>query len=280
MSKTLRVFPRKTKATPDDEFVVIDRLPTLWDEADAIHISVSFDWDVEKALRLADAWKVVAPVELGGPAMGSIPGEFTPGMYLKHGYTITSRGCPWNCDFCLVPKREGKLRLLTIKPGWDVLDNNLLACPRNHIEAVFAMLKTQSHPVKFTGGLEAGLLRSWHVDELLKLKPDTLWLAYDSPDDWEPLLAATKLLKDAGIVWPHRRKRAGAYVLMGRHYDTPDDAERRLLQVINLGLKTQAILFDNGHECKPEDMPRWWDLRKKYTDSISVGAMIAATWKT
>jgi hypothetical protein len=30
--------------------------------------------------------------------------------------------------------------LLPIIDGWNVLDDNLLACPREHVEAVFAML--------------------------------------------------------------------------------------------------------------------------------------------
>ena len=276
--RIIRWFPRKTKATPDDELSVTCRQPTLWDEADKVQISVTFDWDVPVALRAVDSWRVVAPVEIGGPAMGTVPGEFTPGQFLKYGYTITSRGCPWNCPACLVPKREGKLRLLPIRDGWNILDNNLLACPREHIQAVFDMLKRQKHAPKFTGGLEAERLEPWHVEQLLMLKPETLWMAYDSPADWEPLNAAVKLLSEAGIVGPHRTKRTGAYVLMGRRDDSPEAAEKRLKSVINLGIKTQAMLFDNGRECKPEDMNRWWDLRKKYTDARSVGAMIAKTW--
>lgn len=277
--KIIRLFPRKTNATPDDALAIIGREPTLWDTADKVHVSVTFDWDREKAMRLAEAWEVVAPVEIGGPAMGTTPGLFEPGVFLKKGYTITSRGCPWNCDACLVPKREGPLRLLPIRDGWDVLDNNLLACPREHIEAVFEMLSRQTHRAKFTGGHESARLRPWHVDAFLKLKPETLWMAYDSAEDWEPLVAAVKLLTEAGIVGPHRTKRTGAYVLMGRSRDTPDAAEQRLKSVIHLGIKTQAMLFDNGRECRPEDMPRWWELRKKYTDARSVGAMVAATWK-
>lgn len=276
--KVLRVFPRKTHATPDDALAVIGRPPTLWDEADKVQVSVTFDWDREKAARLAEAWEVVAPVEIGGPAMGTIPGEFEPGQFLKHGYTITSRGCPWKCEACLVPKREGALRLLTIREGWDILDNNLLACPREHVEAVFKMLSRQPHRPKFTGGLESARLRSWHIDAFLRLKPETLWMAYDNAEDWEPLTDAVRMLTDAGIVGPHRTKRTGAYVLMGRWGDTPDAAEARLLSVIRLGIKTQAMLFDNGRECNPGDMKRWWALRKKYTDAREVGAMVAATW--
>jgi FAD/FMN-containing dehydrogenase len=170
------------------------------------------------------------------------------------------------------------LRLLPIRDGWDVLDNNLLACPREHVEAVFAMLKRQPNRPKFTGGLEAARLRPWHVEWFLRLKPDAIWTAYDSADDWDALVSAVWMLTEAGIVGPHRRKRTGAYVLMGRRGDTPDAAEARLASVIRLGIKTQAMLFDNGRECRPEDMKRWWALRKKYTAAAEVGAMVAETW--
>ena len=34
----IRVFPRKTKATPDDEKVRVNCFPQLTDEADEVHI--------------------------------------------------------------------------------------------------------------------------------------------------------------------------------------------------------------------------------------------------
>lgn len=276
--RVMRVFPRRTKATPDDELAVC-RLPELWDEADKVMVSVAFTWDIQSAERLAVAWGVVAPVEIGGPAMESVPGEFVPGLFLRRGYVITSRGCPCRCPHCMVPRREGTLRVLPIMDGWDVLDNNLLACPRDHVEAVFAMLDRQPRRPKFTGGLESGRLLAWHVDWFLRLRPDALWFAYDSPDDWEPLVSAVGMLRDAGLVGPHKKKRCGAYVLMGWGGDTPHAAMERLRMVIGLGIKTQAMLLDNGRECRPEDMRDWWSLRRAFTDARSVGAMVAKSWE-
>ena len=37
--KIIRVFPRRTNATPDDENVRIATTPGLWEEADEVHIS-------------------------------------------------------------------------------------------------------------------------------------------------------------------------------------------------------------------------------------------------
>jgi hypothetical protein len=101
---------------------------------------------------------------------------FIPGMYLKEGYVITSRGCPNRCWFCSVWCREGEnIRELPITEGWNILDDNLLACSEKHIKAVFAMADRQEKRPYFTGGLEAARLQLWHVHEFAKLKPKKMF---------------------------------------------------------------------------------------------------------
>ena len=45
MKRIIRVFPVRTNATPDDELVRIATTPSLFDEADEVHISVAFGID-------------------------------------------------------------------------------------------------------------------------------------------------------------------------------------------------------------------------------------------
>lgn len=156
----LRVFPRKTNATPEDEYVAIGS-PGLFvpDDISEIHISVTFTWDLQEAEILAEQWARYGDVKIGGPATGMRGENFTPGLYLKHGYTITSRGCPNHCWFCSVPKREGALRELPITDGWILLDDNIFACSEKHIRAVFDMLKRQKHRPEFKGALRLNFSR-------------------------------------------------------------------------------------------------------------------------
>lgn len=123
-------------------------------EIDEVHISVTFTWDLQRAEQLAREWEIVGvPVKMGGPAFNRKGGEFVPGMYVKKGMTITSRGCPNKCWFCAVPKREGgKITELPIRDGWNLLDDNLLACSDEHVERVFRMLERQERRAVFTGG--------------------------------------------------------------------------------------------------------------------------------
>lgn len=239
-----RVFPRRTKASPDDPLAFFDA-PGLFSqfiECDEVHVSVAFTYDIPRAEQLAREWEHVAPVRIGGPAYNEPGGDFIPGRYLKQGYVITSRGCPNNCWFCAVPKREGReIRELPIRDGWNVLDDNLLACSERHIRGVFAMLERQPERVEFTGGLEAARLKDWHVDLLAGLRPKQMFFAYDTPNDYEPLVIAARTLHDAGFTAASKRIRA--YCLIGYPGDTIGSAEDRLRKCVALGIAPMAMLY-------------------------------------
>ena len=239
-----RVFPRRTKATPDDALAFTTPPPkTGVPEVDAVHVSVAFTYDLPKAEILAEQWAALGvPVEMGGPAFNAPGGDFVPGLYVRHGYVITSRGCPNRCWFCSVPAREGgTLRELPITEGWNVMDDNLLACSENHIRAVFAMLARQKERPIFTGGLEAKLLQPWHVELLHKSRAARMYFAYDTPDDYKPLLRAGNLLRDGGITKASHR--AGCYVLIGHRGDTMEKAEVRLRETWAAGFVPYAMLY-------------------------------------
>jgi len=247
-----RVFPRRTNATPDDLLAFTTPPPKVLPDVDEVHISVTFTYDMEKAERLAEAWhKTGLPVKLGGPAF-NIPGnDFIPGLYLRSGYVLTSRGCPNSCWFCAVPKREGNLRELPIIDGYNILDDNFLACSENHIRAVFAMLKKQSEKPVFTGGLEARLLKPWHVELLREAGTRRMYFAYDTADDYEPLINAGKFLRDGGITKASHTVKC--YVLIGYHGDTFDKAEKRLREAWAAGFFPFAMLYrDDQGEVLPE----------------------------
>ena len=240
--KIARVFPRRTKATPNDPLSFTTAPPKEPLDVKEVHVSVTFTYDIPKAEQLAEKWnKAGYLVKMGGPAF-SMPGsDFVPGKYLQDGFVITSRGCNNHCWFCSVPKREGGLRELPITEGWKVLDDNLLACSEGHIRKVFAMLQTQPKKPIFTGGLEAKLLKPWHVDLLRESKTERFYCAYDTPDDYEPLVAAGKLLQAGGI--SKNARKANCYVLIGYHGDTMEKAEKRLRDAWSAGFFPFAMLY-------------------------------------
>jgi hypothetical protein len=264
--KIIRLFPRKTNATPMDENVIINRMPILFDEADEVRISVTFTWDIPRADELYREWTKYFPVGIGGPALGQIGGnggEFEPGLYLKDGYIITSRGCNNKCWFCSVWKRENGIKELQIKEGYNVLDDNLLACSDHHIKSVFIMLQKQKEAILFTGGIEAKLLKDWHIDLLSTIKLKRLYCAYDTPDDYEPLVEAGKLLRRINITMENRK--AACYVLIGYPKDTMTEALKRIHQTIQAGFFPFAMLWRNENgEYKRE----WKQFQRQWANPI------------
>lgn len=274
-----RVFVTKTSMTPDDEYAYINCPPPLLampEDITEVHISVTFTWDMPRAEWLARQWEAVGvPVKVGGPAYNLPGGEFIPGMYVRRGMTITSRGCPNHCWFCAVPGREKGLRELPIMDGWNVLDDNLLACSDEHIKAVFAMLSHQPKRAEFTGGLEARILKPWHADALSKIKPKRMYMAYDTPDDYEPLVEAGKLLRYAGIsVSGHSMC---CYCLIGYQGDTFERAEKRLMDTIRAGFMPYAMLYRGEDGSRNHD---WARFQREWLRPEIVGTKIREIWRS
>lgn len=263
-----RVFPRRTPATPIDDYAFIGP-PGFFipEDVTEVHVSVTFTWDKPVSERLAEMWSQIAPVKIGGPAYDDKGDTFTAGLYLKQGYTITSRGCDNNCWFCLVPKREGKLRELPIVKGNNLLDNNILGCSEAHIKSVFKMLRKQSR-VMLTGGLEAKLLKQWHVELIEKANVRQTYFAYDTPDDLPPLVDATKLLKASQ--W-YRWRKCGCYVLIGYPKDTIDKATERLETVLKLGYMPFAMFYRDA-EGKQNKNRNWAKLQREWTRPAIINA--------
>lgn len=255
--KIARVFPRKTKATPDDELAFTAPPPKIPPEVDAVHISVTFTYDIPKAEQLAEAWsKIGVPVLMGGPALNDHGGDFTPGMYLKKGFVFTSRGCIRSCWFCDVSRREGNIRELPITEGWIVNDSNILACSEKHIREVFEMLSRQPKRPIFSGGLDSRLLMPWHVDLLREAKTERAYFAYDNECDLEQLIQAGRLLRNGGIIDSSGHK-LKCYVLMGYDGDSMEKAEKRLLDTWRAGFWPYAMLFHNEKGETSEDWQRF-----------------------
>lgn len=270
----IRVFPRKTAWTPTDQLAFIGDPPLFRPPEMPVRISVTFTWDIKEGERLYKAWgDYYSDVVLGGPAFGSPGFDFTPGLFLKEGVTITSRGCTRQCPWCLVPEREGKIRELEIKNGHIVQDNNILACSREHINKVFIMLKRQNKAVTFSGGIDARLLKAWHIDLFKWIKIHELWFACDSDYSLKDLQKASELLADFSI----NKKRC--YVMIS-YDETIKAAERRLEKVYKLGFLPFAQLFQPKNKfnySKPwRDLNRYWSRPAIYKRKVNTnGATVS-----
>ncbi len=259
--RIIRVFPRRTSHTPSDNLVFIGDPSLFRPPADEVHISVTFTWDIEEGYRLQKAWNEhYDQVNIGGPAIkwSNQIGEFTPGMYTKQGITITSRGCNRNCPWCLVPFREGKLRLLDIRPGHIIQDNNILSTPQSHQSRVYEMLRKQKQGAIFSGGIDAGLVDNWFVGQVKEMRINSLFLAADTRSALKPLIAAADKLQFLG------REKLRCYVLIAFAGESLAEAEMRLMDVWQAGCMPFAQLYQPP-ERRISYSREWRDLTRTWS---------------
>jgi len=232
--RIIRVFPRRTSMTPRDDYAFVGDPPLFIPPADEVHVDCTFTWDIPKAQRLAEAWRqYYFVVKLGGFALESYSGEFEPGLYLRQGVTITSRGCNNNCPWCLVKER---LREIKIKSGNIIQDNNLLQCSKVHISKVFDMLRPQ-RSIVLSGGLDSRLFTNSIADDLRSLRIKQLFFACDTKKAIKPLERAKRKLNGLG------RNQLRCYVLLAFNNETISEAQERLEAVWELGFMPFAQLY-------------------------------------
>ena len=222
--------------TPQDDYAFVGDPPSrmIRPEADEVHVSCSFTWDLKEAHRLIGAWQQYYPiVRLGG--MECANGTFNPGMYVRRGVTFTSRGCNNQCPWCLVPKREGKLREIAIIPGNIVQDNNLLQCNHQHIAKVFDMLRPQ-HGIQLAGGLDSRLITGDIADAIRSLRINQVFLAADTKASLKPLEKALRRLQLP-------RNKVRCYALLAFKGEPMSDGIERLEAIWELGAMPFAQLY-------------------------------------
>jgi len=263
MKKIIRVFPKRTSYTPEDEYVYIGRPDLFVPEHDEVHISCTFTWDKKYCEELLDEWKIFTskPVLLGGPAYGSEAKDFIQGLYMKPNIIFTTRGCNNNCPWCCVHSLEGNLKELPVIQGNIIQDNNFLQSSAQHKQKVYEMLKTQKG-ICFRGGLEADLVDDAFVDALNSLyytfksgrkvsRISELWLACDTDNRIEQFKKACEKLKKAGFT----RDKIHCYVLSyGKDMDAD---ENRARTVYEAGAMPFMQLYRDFSNTKTEYSAEW-----------------------
>jgi hypothetical protein len=211
-----------------------------WRIKNTLYLSVVFSWDLHKALKIQEQFKL--RVIIGGPAAklacieSPEPLPFSPLHFHNPLATFTTRGCPNRCGFCAVPKLEGDFREL---PSWEIkpviCDNNLLAASPKHFDKVIDSLKPLPY-VDFNQGLDAYLFTDHHARRMGELKAVCVRFAFDSVNDETAVMDAIARARAHGL------KDIGVYVLFG-FQDTPEDAKYRLETIRKLGIRPNPMRF-------------------------------------
>lgn len=140
---------------------------------------------------------------------------------------FTTRGCIRKCPFCVVPQKEGKIRVTgNIYDFWDgiskditLLDNNILALPK-HFEFICKQIRDESLRVDFNQGLDCRLMNEKTAGILSTIKKRDLRFAFDNISYKKSVIKTIEIANKYGwhnLFW---------YVYTDGNFD---DAMKRLL---------------------------------------------------
>lgn len=237
-----------------------------WTCGKTLYLSVPFTWLLGKAQSMAEEHD--GPVVAGGPAvalMGAPWADETPAecpfdalAYHNPAACFFSRGCPYACENCAVPKTEGDYREAWPKRvGPMVCDNNANAGSQHYFEKMIDSLLPFSY-VDFNQGLSSRLFKPFHANQLARLRGVKVRFAFDHTASESAVVDAIATARSAGL------KNFGVYVLFG-FKDTPEDALYRMEKVRSWGILPNAQRYQplNATEKNNYVAPGWTESELK-----------------
>lgn len=174
---------------------------------------------------------------------------------------FTTRGCVRRCPFCVVPEKEGQLRVVgDLYSFWQpetgfmkvrLLDNNLTAAPWEHFQTVLEQLILHQLLVDFCQGLDARLLTDDHAQLLARVR---LWKQIHIA--WDHVQDETAVRRGIEVLRRHMSlRRVMCYVLIG--FDTtPEEDLYRVETLRGLGVDPFVMPFDK-HDAYQAAFARW-----------------------
>lgn len=197
-------------------------------------------------------------------------------LYPCYDYAVgfLTRGCPRNCGFCVVGKKEGLCshQVADLTDFWKdhkkikLLDPNLLAC-RDH-ERLLKQLANSEADVDFTQGLDIRLTNPDNIKLLNTIKTSAIHFAWDNPK--EDLTKFFKRFNEHTAIKSDRNKIV--YVLTN-YNSTMDENLYRIYTLRNLGYLPYVMVYQK--ETAPHEirrLQRWVNCRpifrsvKKFED--------------
>lgn len=144
-----------------------------------------------------------------------------PHLTQNTAYGFLTRGCPNNCGFCIVSKKEGlqSRKVADLSEFWrgqkyiKLLDANILAC-RDRVELLQQLIDSRA-TVDITQGLDARFITEEIAEMLNKIKMENLHFAFDFMKNEKAIVRGLQTFRK--ISTKHKSK---LIVYMLTNYDT------------------------------------------------------------
>lgn len=195
--------------------------------------------------------------------------ELYPELTKNKAFGFLTRGCPNNCGFCSVSKKEGLVshKVADLSEWWNgqkeivLLDPNTLAC-RDHLE-LLQQLADSGALVDFTQGLDARFITEKNIAILKQIKIKMIHFAFDFMKNEKQIIAGLKLAKERLNI----DSRDGI-VYMLTNYDTSIQEDLyRVKMIKEIGYAPDVRIYRKNALPRPHilrDLQRWCNNRMLY----------------
>ncbi len=216
---------------------------------DTVYCSAIFDWTPEKYNGLP-----FDKINTGGTGF-SLKTVLSPeidNIKPHANFGFGTRGCIRKCKFCVVPEKEGKIRIEgDLLDLWDgkakeivLYDNNILALPE-HFNLICKQARDNKIRLDFNQGLDHRLLTPEFVDIMKSIEHHEYRFSFDHPSYINSVERAIDLLQAKGI------NRCEWFVLVGFDTTIQDDLIRlNYLRSQNQNAYVQRYRHKNNKENK------------------------------
>ena len=187
-----------------------------------------------------------------------------PTLTKNTAYGFLTRGCPNDCGFCIVSKKEGRIskKVADLSEFWrgqshiKLLDANLLAC-KDKIDLLNQLAKSGAK-VDFTQGLDARFITDEVADLLASIKIDKAHFAFDFMKNERAIIKGLQIFQQKCTV---RSREAIIYMLT--NYDTTiKDDLYRVNAIRDLGFQPDVRIYRKSTAPRVlRDLQRWCNNR-------------------
>lgn len=172
--------------------------------------------------------------------------DYTIYPQYKEAYGFMTRGCPNNCPFCIVPKKEGlkSCKVADLDQFWKgqkeikLCDPNLLAC-KNKIDLLDQLIESKAK-VDFTQGLDIRFMTEEITEKILQIKLKMIHFAWDREKNSEVIIKNLETFKKASKIDYRKLK---VYVLT--NYDTTLEFDLyRVYKLKSIGYDPYIMIYE------------------------------------
>lgn len=187
-----------------------------------------------------------------------------PDLTKNTAYGFLTRGCPNDCSFCIVSKKEGRrsVKVADLSEFWDgqshinLLDANILAC-KDRVELLKQLIDSNAY-VDFSQGLDARFITEEIAMLLNQIKIERIHFAFDFMKNEKKIVEGLRIFKQICDM-PDRN----AVVYMLTNFDTSIQEDLyRVNMIKKLGYLPDVRIYRKATAPRIlRDLQRWCNNR-------------------